>query len=73
VAFEPQSEKKECAPSPQYAHLINNVWPWVDAIIYSFAPFVIISAVNFMIVTTVCAARRRREGLLATEKAYKNK
>jgi hypothetical protein len=64
-------KKKECAPSPQYAHLINNVWPWVDAIIYSFAPFVIISAVNFMIVTTVCAARRRREGLLLSSKQKK--
>lgn len=65
------SIKYECAPSPAYATLINTVWPWVDAIIYSFLPFVIISAVNFMIINTVCKARRRREKLLLSSKQKK--
>lgn len=58
----------ECKASPDYHVLTYNVWPWVDAIIYSFLPFVIISVVNIMIIKTVCTARRKRETLLITTK-----
>lgn len=60
-----------CAPSPVYQILVYNVWPWVDAIIYSFLPFVIISAVNFMIINTVCVARKKRETLLLSTQQKK--
>ena len=42
---------------------VENVWPWVDAMIYSFLPFLIIIILNGCIIRQVVKAHRCRDGL----------
>ena len=50
----------QCAGGAEHAHLVDQVWPWVDTIIYSFLPFVVIIVLNVLIVHQVILARRHR-------------
>ena len=52
-----------CEASEQHAVLVSEVWPWVDAAVYSFVPFVIITILNILIVRQVLYARERRTKL----------
>jgi len=40
--------------------LVTDIWPWVDASVYSFIPLVIIATLNSLIVRHVVSARRIR-------------
>ena len=51
---------RQCGASSGFETLIDDVWPWIDAAIYSFVPFVVIMALNTMIVRQVIASRRDR-------------
>ncbi|XP_052223909.1 growth hormone secretagogue receptor type 1-like [Dreissena polymorpha] len=53
----------KCDASVKHVILIKEIWPWVDAAVYSFVPFVIISVLNSMIVRRVLEARRQRNEL----------
>lgn len=50
----------ECDASYDHIVLVKAVWPWVDAAVYSFVPFVIITILNILIVRQVLYARERR-------------
>ena len=45
-----------CAGAENYTTLINDVWPWVDAAIYSFVPFLVILVLNTRIICQVICA-----------------
>ena len=49
-----------CEAAPHHEHLVNEVWPWVDACIYSFMPFIVILVLNILIVMEVIEAREHR-------------
>ncbi|KAH9509561.1 hypothetical protein Btru_046172 [Bulinus truncatus] len=40
----------QCKPVPGYEGLIYYAWPWVDALLYGFGPFVLISVLNAIII-----------------------
>lgn len=44
------------------------VWPWVDALVYSSLPFVVILCLNILIVRQVIIARQQRECLHGSRK-----
>jgi hypothetical protein len=52
-----------CAGGERYQTLITDIWPWVDSVVYSFLPFIIILALNVLIVLQVVKARRDRRSL----------
>lgn len=53
-----------CSGTAQHAFVIDHVWPWVDALFYSFLPFIVISVVNVLIVRRIVHAHRHRDDLL---------
>lgn len=55
-----------CSGAAQHAFVIDHVWPWVDALFYSFLPFVIITVVNVLIVRRIFYVHRHRDDLLRT-------
>ena len=55
-----------CEASPQHQHLVNEVWPWVDACIYSFVPFIVILVLNILIICEVVEARNHRRQMQNT-------
>ncbi|XP_059164852.1 probable G-protein coupled receptor 139 [Physella acuta] len=59
-----RSVRYECSPNPGYEHLIQVVWPWVDALLYGFGPFVLISVFNSIIVFKICKANNSRAQLV---------
>lgn len=65
--YENKKVAMQCDAAPEFAFLVNDVWPWVDAAIYSFVPMVIISVLNSLIVYKVCQANHEREYLLKEE------
>lgn len=54
---------QQCDGAEGYHTLVVLVWPWVDAAVYSFLPFVIIMFLNVRIIRRVLAARCRRRNL----------
>jgi len=52
--------KTQCVASKGFEILIDDVWPWVDAAIYSFVPFIVIMALNAMIMRQVITSKRNR-------------
>jgi len=52
--------RRQCQALPGFQTLVDDVWPWIDAAIYSFVPFVVIMALNMMIVRQVIASKRDR-------------
>jgi len=52
-----------CAGAQGYDVLVAEIWPWVDAGVYSFIPLVVIISLNSLIVRHVVGARRMRRHL----------
>lgn len=52
---------KQCTSGEDSRILIDNVWPWVDACIYSFVPFTIIIMLNAIIISQVIKANNYRD------------
>ena len=50
----------QCREKDSFHTFVIDVWPWIDAFIYSFLPFVVISVMNARIIYSVVAARRGR-------------
>ena len=55
-----------CEAAPHYQYLVNDVWPWIDAFIYSFVPFIVIIILNILIILEVVEARAHRLRLQST-------
>ncbi|KAL8582770.1 hypothetical protein ACOMHN_021882 [Nucella lapillus] len=55
-----------CEAAPFHQPLVNGVWPWVDACIYSFVPFIVILVLNILIIYEVVDARRQRQHMQNT-------
>ena len=55
---------RQCSAVPEHAALVLEVWPWVDAFVYSVLPFVAILVLNALIVSHLVKARRQRDCLL---------
>lgn len=53
----------KCEASADHKLLVKEIWPWVDAAIYSFVPFVIITILNILIIRQVLDARKQRNEL----------
>lgn len=60
----PHSDGRKC--SIRRDTLTARLWPWADAAIYSFLPFITISALNLLIICHLSAAKRRRLLISAT-------
>ncbi len=62
VVYFPYNESfiPQCAAGIRYVTLIEEVWPWVDALIYSFVPFVLILVFNSCIIRQILNANRLR-------------
>lgn len=45
--------QQKCNANPGFEYLVSFVWPWVDALLYGFGPFVLISILNFVILAKV--------------------
>lgn len=60
-----------CDAGTNYRVLIQEVWPWVDAAIYSFIPFIILVVLNGLIIRQVFAARLQRD-YMARQKRMRN-
>jgi len=52
-----------CAGADGHETLVAEIWPWVDASVYSFIPLVVIVSLNSLIVRHVISARRMRTQL----------
>lgn len=52
-----------CAAGERHAYLMENVWPWVDALVYSFLPFAFILTLNGLIIRQVLLSRQHRHEL----------
>lgn len=52
-----------CEAAAMYTHLVDEVWPWVDAFIYSLFPSIIIIVLNILIIVEVAKARSSRQGM----------
>ena len=53
----------KCEHGADHKTLIKEIWPWVDAAIYSFIPFVIITFLNIQIIRQVLYSRKQRSAL----------
>ena len=53
----------QCSEKDAYKILVTEIWPWVDAFIYSFLPFIVISVMNAIIIYSVVKARKGRNML----------
>jgi len=53
----------QCNGAAGYQTLVVLVWPWVDAAVYSFLPFVVIMFLNVRIIRRVLAALSKRRSL----------
>lgn len=58
----------KCDGGESYQLLVNEIWPWVDTILYSFLPFLIIIFLNSLIIRQVVMARRSRGVLQSSDK-----
>lgn len=61
VSIQQKHDRAECQAAPSFELLVNNIWPWVDAVIYSFLPFVIIGVLNGFIIRKISQAEKERK------------
>lgn len=54
---------EKCEAASGFETLVSSVWPWVDALIYFFAPFVLISVFNVVIIARVLVSTSGRAKL----------
>ena len=67
VYFEHKGEFfAQCDGAANFEALVRTVWPWVDAFMYSFIPFISILIFNALIIRKVFLARQERESLQST-------
>ena len=55
---------QQCHAKGNFTLLVHVIWPWVDAAIYSFVPFVLILVFNILIIRQVFMAKKTRSKML---------
>lgn len=50
----------KCHAKAVFGYLVEDVWPWIDAGIYSFVPFLIIIISNIFIIKNIISAKHTR-------------
>ena len=60
------TSKGYCNPLPEYRYFNDKVFPWIDATLYSFLPFVLLLLFNIIIIYDNRKASFRQVGLQAT-------
>ncbi|XP_060066209.1 thyrotropin-releasing hormone receptor-like [Ylistrum balloti] len=53
----------KCEGALSHGRLVNDIWPWIDALLYSFSPTLIIVMLNIMIIRQVIKATYGRDEL----------
>lgn len=56
----------QCDGGANFEALVRTIWPWVDAFMYSFIPFITILIFNALIIRKVFLAKQERESLQST-------
>ena len=56
--------KSHCEAAEGFDFLVDELWPWVDAFVYSFLPFVVIIVLNSLIILQVARSKRDRADVL---------
>ncbi|CAG5124744.1 unnamed protein product, partial [Candidula unifasciata] len=56
-----------CRGGKDFQKLVEEIWPWVDFLVYSFLPFVTIMILNIFIIREVASARSTRGRLAGSE------
>lgn len=56
----PKTKEFMCKAAKQHEYLVERVWPYLDACIYSFIPFIIIIVLNSFIIKNINKARKKR-------------
>lgn len=64
LSQQPHSDGRKCSISKET--IIGRSWPYVDAALYSFLPFIAISLLNLLIICHLSSAKRRRLFMSAT-------
>ena len=62
--YKPHSDGRKCGLGQ--GTITDSVWPWADAVIYSFLPFIAISILNSLIIHHLSTAKRQRQIMSAT-------
>lgn len=57
------SEDNECTSHERYEYFISQIWPWIDAAVYSALPFILLLTMNLIIVHGLFQARRSTNDL----------
>lgn len=57
------NESTVCEAVPKHVFLVTKVWPWVDTVLYSFAPYILLFNLNFWIIRQVLSAKKCRTQL----------
>ena len=65
------SGSKACLIKQQFEYFSSNVWPWLDAIMYTFLPFGIILICNIIIISLVLKSLRERQAMTSVNKESK--
>lgn len=47
---QPGNKQQTCNSYDQFKHFVNNIWPWIDATVYSFLPFTFLIIFNILII-----------------------
>ncbi|CAG5118433.1 unnamed protein product [Candidula unifasciata] len=62
-----EHEQIMCRGGEHFRQLVEEIWPWVDTLIYSFLPFLTITILNVFIIREVAGAHSNRARLAASE------
>ena len=66
------TEKGTCVPEENYSNFHKDVMPWIDAVFYSFLPFVILITFNVLIICSFRKAYRRQKTLHGNPTSHKS-
>jgi hypothetical protein len=56
-----------CQSLARFQYLVEVVWPWIDGILYCFAPFLIIATLNSFIIAQVLRSTNQRQKQLVKQ------
>ncbi|CAF0766852.1 unnamed protein product [Brachionus calyciflorus] len=66
----PDLNQLGCQPKEDYKFLMSNIWPWIDASVYSFIPLTLLIIFNILIVHNLIKASKNIEKLNNTCKKF---
>ncbi|KAF6027794.1 hypothetical protein EB796_013899 [Bugula neritina] len=69
IFFTTEYNNKLCKAKDEFALFYANVWPWIDAAVYSFVPFISLLVLNVIILFFVGKANKRRQNMAKNSKS----